>query len=163
MPGLAFDLEVVAQAENIVPIARAAVANAQMMRLGGSMRSRELPRWMRLAGRWAVADFWRRDVTRYCRDLIKCGREGAGEARDRVAWRRDSIFGATKRFRADPSSPHMLAHPPEVLAPARETGHLARIWTRLNPMSSRTHPLGMRWHLGSTRWGQRNLGLSLGG
>ena len=107
---------IVPPAENIVAFARDAVANAQMMGLGGSIRLRGLPRWMRLAERWAVADFWRRDVTRYCRDLIKCGREGAGGARDRVAWGRDLILDAAKSSGTDPWSPNMLAHPSEVLA-----------------------------------------------
>jgi hypothetical protein len=141
---VAHDLEVAAQAENIVSFIRAAVANSPMMPLFDFLRSCTRPMPSRGRKRWGHRGFCRRDATRRCRDLIKCGREGARETRDRVAWRRDSIFGAPKPFRADPSSAEVLAHASKVVVPARETGHLAR-------MSTRSHPMTTRWRLGSTR------------
>jgi hypothetical protein len=75
---VAHDLEVAAQAENIVSFIRAAVANSPMMPLFDFFRSCTRPMPSRGRKRWGHRGFCRRDAIRCCRDLIKCRREGAG-------------------------------------------------------------------------------------
>jgi hypothetical protein len=91
---IAIEPNVVAHRQNVVALGPTAVANAPATWLGGSRPSRSRPMPSRSTKRKLIGDFRRRDPVRRCRNWLAWRCERVRGACDRVAWRRDSIFGA---------------------------------------------------------------------
>jgi len=93
---VAIELNVVAHPPNVVALGLTAVTDAPATLLRGLMPSRTRP--------------MPSDPVRGCRDWVRCRCKRVCGGRDRVAWRRDSIFGARIPSRDIAPARQVLAH-----------------------------------------------------